>query len=157
MTALDLPPLIAQYRAGLDAEMALLHRLDILSRRQREATTSHDVAALERVTDQRGRVMANLVAIEHELRPIRLLLLEHRDTLRGNPEFEAVASLHRDAAALVNAIVTSDGESMGALKEAELARRFASRSVEQGETTLAAYRRIVMPPLTGATLVNRKG
>jgi hypothetical protein len=157
MTTPDLLPVIAQYRAGLDAEMALLHRLEMLSERQREATTSHDVAALERVTDQRGRVMANLVAIEHELRPIRLMLLEHREALRGNTEFEEVAALHKEAAALVTAIVSSDRESLGALKEAELARRFAARAVEQGESTLAAYRRVVLPPLAGATLVNRKG
>jgi hypothetical protein len=157
MTTTDLPPIIAQYRAGLDAEMALLHRLEALSQRQREVTTSRDVAALEQVTDQRGRVMANLVAIEHELRPIRLILLEHREALRGNAEFEQVSALHKEAAALVTAIVSSDRESLGALKEAELARRFATRAVEQGESTLAAYRRVVLPPLAGATLVNRKG
>jgi hypothetical protein len=42
------------------------------------------------------------------------------------------------------------------LAAAELARRDAARAMEQGETTLAAYRR-VMTMLPGATLVDRRG
>ena len=53
--------------------------------------------------------------------------------------------------------MNSDQESLEALKEAERARRFVARALEQGESTLAAYRRVVSPTLTGATLVNRKG
>jgi hypothetical protein len=46
---------------------------------------------------------------------------------------------------------------MASLREGELARRFAQDTLDQGETTLAAYRRVVNPPLANATLVNRKG
>ena len=50
-----------------------------------------------------------------------------------------------------------DRDSVEALKEAEQARRVAAQSIEQGESTLAAYRRVVSPGLTPATLVNRRG
>lgn len=157
MTHVDPLPLLSQYRAGLDAELALLHRLEAVAARQRDSTAAGDSDAVEAVTDQRERLMANLVVIEHELRPVRMALLEHRAALEGHDAFAAVAALHQHAAGLVATIIASDRESMAALQQAEIARRFAARSVEQGETTLAAYRRVIAPPLTGATLVDRKG
>ncbi len=153
----DLPQFVAQYRAGLEAEMTLLHRLEWLAARQRETSHQGDLEALAVVSDQRDRVMAGLVTIEHELKPIRMALLEFRKSLDEVAEFRDVAVLHREAAELVERIVTKDRESLDALKEAELARRFASQSLGQGESTLAAYRRVVAPPLSGANLVNKKG
>ncbi len=157
MTPRELPPLVAQYRAGLEAEMTLLHRLEALATRQREVSEQGDLATLASVSDERDRVMAGLVRIEHELRPVRSLLLEHRLALDDIHEFSDVAALHQDAAALVERVVTDDRGSLNALKEAELARRFAAQSLEQGESTLAAYRRVISPPLHGSSLVNRKG
>jgi hypothetical protein len=157
MNPQDLPQFVAQYRAGLEAEMTLLHRLESLAARQRETSEEGDLAGLASVSDQRDHVMAGLVTIEHELKPIRMALLEFRKSLDNIAEFEDVAALHRQAAELVERIVTSDRVSLDALKEAELARRFASQSIGQGESTLAAYRRVVAPRLSGANLVNRKG
>ena len=101
--------------------------------------------------------MASLVTVEHGLKPIRLVLAEARDVLADVLEFQEVTALHRTATRLVSAILSSDQRSLCALKEAEVARRFAARTIEQGENTLAAYRRVVAPPLTNATLVNRRG
>jgi len=153
----ELLQLMAQYRAGLEAEMGLLHRLERVADQQREASQKADLHLLNLVTDDRDRTMANLVRIEHELKPVRLMLLERHEEIGELPAFKELIALHREAAALVTAIVDCDHESLGALKEAELARRFAARALEQGENTLAAYRRVVSPPLTAATLVNRKG
>jgi hypothetical protein len=153
----NLPPLIAQYRAGLEAEMTLLHRLEVIAARQRETSEEGDFDALNLLSDQRDHVMAGLVTIEHELKPIRMALLEYRRTLEDIEEFRSVAALHREAAELVERIVTQDRDSLDALKEAELARRFAAQALGQGESTLAAYRRVVAPPVGGPNLVNRKG
>ena len=46
---------------------------------------------------------------------------------------------------------------MHALADAELARRAAVASLECGEATLAAYRRVLNPPLAGESLVNLRG
>jgi len=153
----DLLALVAQYRAGLEAELALLRRLEELASRQRDASHRGDLEGLALVTDERDQVMASVVTIEHEIKPIRLTLLEQWQDLHGSPEFRELATLHRVAAALVSTIVASDQDSLEALKEAELARRFAARTLEQGETTLAAYRKVVAPPLAGASIVDRKG
>ena len=153
----ELRALVDQYRAGLEAEMALLHQLETLAAQQREHAGHGDPDGLASLIDLRDRVMAGLVAVEHELKPVRTVLAEHRTALEHLADYDTLAQHHRDAAALVSAILATDHDSMHALREADEARRFASKSVEQGESTLAAYRRVVAPPLTGSTLVNRKG
>jgi hypothetical protein len=157
MTADQLPQLVAHYRAGLEAEMTLLQRLQVLAAEQRELSEQGNLEALSLVSDQRDRVTAGLVQIEHELKPVRSTLLQHRRALDEIREFQSVAALHQSAATLVERIVVEDRASLDALKHAEQARRFAAQSLEQGESTLAAYRRVVSPTLPGASLLNRKG
>ncbi|HEY0872343.1 MAG TPA: hypothetical protein VGD94_02640 [Vicinamibacterales bacterium] len=153
----DLLPLVTQYRAGLEAEIALLERLAALAERQREVTASGSLAALTEITDARDGIMANLVAVEAQLAPIRRLLVMSRERLAHEEEFEYVTALHKKASTLASDIMSADQHSMESLREAELARRFAQESLDQGESTLAAYRRVVNPPLANATLVNRRG
>jgi hypothetical protein len=157
MTRPDLPQLVAQYRQGLEAEVALLHRLQALAARQRETSEAGDLEALGVVSDERDQVMAGLVRIEHEMKPVRAVLLEHRPALDRIDGFFDAAALHHAAASLIEWIVNEDRNSLEALKQAEQARQFAAHAIEQGESTLAAYRRVVAPPVTGSSLVNRKG
>lgn len=157
MTRDALPQLVAQYRAGLEAEMALLRRLEIIAAEQRRASEAGDMDALSAATDQRDTVMAGLVRIEHELKPVRKVLHENRRTLEPLPEFREVRTLHHTAATLVDRVVNEDRSSLDALKQAERARRFAAQALEQGESTLAAYRRVVAPEVPGASLLDRKG
>jgi uncharacterized protein YhaN len=154
----DLLPLVAQYRAGLETEMALLQRLRTLSARQREvAASSNELSVLHEIGDERESVMASLVTIESELKPVRDAIVAGRDRLAGVPEFLEVAALHESAAQMVSDILTADEHSLQALKDAELTRRFTAQAIDKGESTLAAYRRVLTPKLAQATLVNRKG
>jgi hypothetical protein len=157
MIAPPLALLVNQYRAGLEAEMALLRRIDVLSVEQRDITRDGSLDRLIPITEERDRLMAALVQIEHDLKPIRQQLAEARAYLAHAPEFQDVAALHREAADLAEAILTADRHSVEALKAAELARRSAAQALEQGESTLAAYRRVVTPSLTSPALVNRRG
>jgi hypothetical protein len=152
----ELLPVVAQYRAGLEAEMALLRRLRALAAREAQALPSpgHEVASL---VDQRETVMGALVTIESQLKPLREILVAAREQLAAVPQFLEVSTLHQDAATLVASIAATDRESMAALEQAELTRRLAAEAVEKGENTLAAYRRVVAPQLAHATLVNRRG
>lgn len=156
MSTPRLEELIEQYRAGLEAEIVILHRLEETSLRQREATTVHDLSALNRASDDRDGLMAALVRIEEQLREIRRTLSAAREEARQLPGYQEAAALHREAIGLVSGILRRDDESIGVLAAAELARRDQARAVEQGETTLAAYRR-VMTAVPGATLVDRRG
>lgn len=156
MAESPLVALIEQYRAGLEAELVILHKLEQTATRQREAGAAQDFGALNRAADERDELMAALVNIESELRAVRQTLSTARDEARHLPGYPDAVTLHREAIALVSRILNTDGESLDALAAAERARRDAARAVEQGETTLAAYRR-VMTALPGATLVDRRG
>jgi hypothetical protein len=157
MTTDDLARLIDQYRAGLDAEMKLLRQLAEVADHQHAVTRSGDFAAFAHAADERDRLMQSLVTIEVGLRDIRQALTEHRARAARLPGFDQVVALHRDAAHLVGTILTADQESVASLADAELARRSAVAGIERGETTLAAYRRVLTPPLASATLVDRRG
>ena len=156
MAESPLVALIEQYRAGLEAELVILRRLEQTAARQREASAAQDLGALNRAADERDGLMAALVNIEGQLRVVRQTLSGSREEARHLPGYGGAVRLHREAIALVSGILNTDGESLDALAAAELARRDAARAMEQGETTLAAYRR-VMTALPGATLVDRRG
>jgi hypothetical protein len=153
----DLARLIEQYRAGIEAELSLLRRLADVSGEQRSVTHARDFQAFGAAADERDHIMRSLVTIEDDLRTVRLALTTHRDRAAETPGFDEVAALHREAADLVAAILRTDQASLSALADAELAHRSAVASLERGETTLAAYRRVLAPPVSSATLVNRRG
>jgi hypothetical protein len=156
MTESPLVALIEQYRAGLEAELVILRKLERTAGHQREASNTQDFSALNRAADERDGLMAALVNIEGQLRVVRQTLSRSRDEARHLPGYTEAVTLHREAIVLVTGILNTDGESLDALAAAELARRETVRAMEQGETTLAAYRR-VMTTLPGATLVDRRG
>jgi hypothetical protein len=155
--AADLAPLVAQYRSGLEAELALLRRLAAASARQREAMQARSFEAFAVAAEERDAVMRGLVKLDEDLRDVRAQLHAKRTELSQRADFEAVTALHREAAALVASILETDRSSMAALADAELARRSAVASLERGESTLAAYRRVLSPPVSSATLVDRRG
>lgn len=157
MTVVELGDALAEYRAGLEGELALLHQLDRVSASASEAERTDRLTGFAAVADERERLMASLVSLEHQLRPLRESLASHRERLQRLPSFAAVAALHRQAGDLVARILAADSQSLTALREAELARRFAATAIERGEATLAAYRRVVAPHQDGARIVNRRG
>jgi hypothetical protein len=148
---------ITVYASGLEAEFVLLEQLDQLSVAQQTSSVGNDVAGVARFTDERMRLMNTLVTIEHELKPIRERLAEHRHDAMRLPGFDQLVVRHREAAALVARILTADQQTLDALRAAEDARRFAAQAIEAGETTLAAYRRVVAPPPSNAALVDERG
>ena len=157
MTPTTLDEVLLEYRAGLEAEISLLHRLERLDTSRHDATSHAGVIELAALADEREKVMASLVSIEHTLKPLRAQLVDARATLQGDETFQKVATLHQRAGDLVARLLATDSRSLQALKDAEHARRFAAESMEKGESTLAAYRRVVAPPLEGARIVNRRG
>jgi hypothetical protein len=101
--------------------------------------------------------MAGLVAVEHDIKPVRLQLWSERARASRLAGFDELIALHRKAGELVARIMSSDAATMEGLREAELARRFAAQTIETGEATLAAYRKVISPPLPSAALFGRRG
>jgi hypothetical protein len=148
---------LALYGPGLEAEVALLHQLRRLAVAQREALDGQSSEVLSRFVQERDRIMTALVTIEGNLRATRQELAANRQSVAGMDGFSEISQLHQTAAELVASIVHSDRDSMLALEQAEIARRFAADTLNVAGSTLAAYRRVVSPPVTGAGLVDRHG
>lgn len=157
MTRDELARLVSEYRAGLDAELHLLHQLAPLATAQQDVTRRGDYVAFGAVADSRDEVMRSLVTIEERLRTIRQTLAPHRSVVTTLDGYAEVADRHHEASRLVAAILSTDQASLAALADAEVARRSAIASLERGEATLAAYRRVLAPPVAHATLVDRRG
>ena len=157
MTPDEAERLLAQYRAGIDAQLNLLRQLADIARRQREVTAAADFEAYGRVADDRDAIMRSIVTLEDGLRTLRQELTIHRDVASQLDRYAEVVARHRDATDLVNAILSTDQQSISALADAELARRSAMASLERGESTLAAYRRVLSPPVSSARLVDKIG
>jgi len=148
---------LAQYRAGLEAEIALLEHLALVAGRQRSVTARRDFEQFGVEGDERDRLTRALVTVEDGLQTVRARLGAARDRTASLDGYSDVVALRQRAAALVARILATDEESMQSLADAELARRAAVASLEQGETTLAAYRRVLTPKLGHASLVDRRG
>ncbi|RPJ69447.1 MAG: hypothetical protein EHM24_03575 [Acidobacteria bacterium] len=156
MTPQALAELVASYRSGLMAELTLLERLRELAARQHAARHADELAVLAGTADQREETLASLVQIEHHLRAMREALAAERARAAAVPGFTEVVALHRRAGTLVNEILSSDRETLEALREAERARRTVAQTMEKGSATLAAYRRVVAPP-TRSAIVDTQG
>jgi hypothetical protein len=154
---IELASALEQYRAGLEAELAILRQLHAISGRQREETTARDFERFAIESDARDRLTRTLVTIEEGLRAMRDALTLGRARLVDHPGYRDVLALRRSAEDLVAQILETDHASMKALADAELARRAAMASLERGETTLAAYRKVITPPVPPATLLDRVG
>jgi len=148
---------LAHYRAGLEAEIALLEHLALVAGRQRSVTARRDFEQFGVEGDERDRLTRALVTVEEGLKPVRARLATARDRAATLDGYSDVVALRQRAAALVARILATDEESMQSLADAELARRAAVASLEQGETTLAAYRRVLTPAAGQASLVDRRG
>ncbi|MCC7416263.1 MAG: hypothetical protein IT176_03910 [Acidobacteria bacterium] len=149
--------MLEQYRAALEAQIALLRQLDGVARRQREVSEARDFERLAAASDERDRLTRCLVGIEQGLSQVRETLRQFQHVVVAHDVFRHVAALRETAADLVARILATDRESMKALADAELARRTALASLERGETTLAAYRKILTPPVSSAGLLSRRG
>jgi hypothetical protein len=157
VTDAELAQSLATYGAGLQAELALLHQLESLALSQRQSSVGKDMDALSRLGEQRSRLTAALVQIEHELKPARETIAKHLAAARRFAVFSEVLKRHRMAGELVARILESDRELLQQLQAAELARRDAAHAIETGENTLNAYRRVIAPSVSSVGLVNRRG
>lgn len=158
MTPPHVADALAQYRAGLQTGIELLRQLQAVAERQREGSENRDFKQLAAEADARNRITHALVAIEPGLRDVRAYLATlPEDELYAEPDYEAVMALRQTAADLVQVILRSDGDSMRALADAELAHRAARANLECGEATLAAYRRVLTSPVASASLLDVRG
>ncbi len=157
MTRQELELALDEFRRGLEAELSLLRQLQAVALLQREVSDTHDFERFQSVSDERDRLTRNLLAMESGLAETRAALGGWREQAADIPVYGTVLALRQASTDLINDILTSDRESMRVLADAEVARRAALSSLERGENTLAAYRRVLAPPPTHAGLLDSRG
>ena len=149
---------LAQYRAGLQTGIELLRQLQAIADRQREGSQNRDFRQLAAEADARNRLTHALVALEPGLRDVRAFLATlPQAVVECHADYAEVMALRQTASDLVAAILHSDDASMRALADAEIAHRAARANLECGEATLAAYRRVLTPPVGSASLLDVHG
>lgn len=157
MTRQQLELTLEEFRKGLETELALLRQLHSVAAEQRTVSAARDFDRFKIVSDERDRLTRSLLAIEQGLGEHRDRLAARRDEMATIPVYGSILALRQASTDLVNEILACDREAMKVLADAELARRAALASLERGETTLAAYRRVLAPPVSAAGLVDRRG
>lgn len=157
MTRGELELRLEEFRKGLETELALLRQLQLVSAQQREISAARDFDRFKIVSDERDRLTRSLLAVEQGLADSRDHLTEWRAQASGIPVYGTILALRQASTDLVNEILACDREAMKVLADAETARRAAMASLERGENTLAAYRKVLAPPIQNAGLVDRRG
>jgi hypothetical protein len=157
VTRQELELTLEEFRRGLEAELSLLRQLQAVAAEQRTVSDARDFDRFQSVSDERDRLTRSLLAMEHGLADTRAALREWRDIAAGIPVYGTILALGQSSTSLVNEILESDREAMRALADAEVARRAALSSLERGENTLAAYRRVLAPPASNAGLLDSRG
>ncbi len=153
----DIATVLADYRTGLDAELEQLAALDSVASRQRALPHPPEADQLTALGAERERHLTALLALEAQLVPMRQHLTAHVEEARRLPGFAGVADRHRRVGDMVTHIMQLDAESLEALRRADQERRAAAQSIEAGEATLAAYRRILQQPQPSAGLFTQRG
>ena len=153
----ELELMLEEFRKGLETELALLRQLQVVASQQRDVSAARDFDRFKIVSDERDRLTRSLLAIEQGLSEGRDSLGALREQAASIPVYGTILALRQASADLVGEILSCDREAMRGLADAELARRAALSSLERGESTLAAYRKVLAPPLLNAGLVDRRG
>ena len=157
MTRGELELTLDGLRRGLEAELALLRQLRAVAGQQRAVSDGHDFDRFQAVSDERDRLTRSLLAVEQDLAVTRATIGGLRDEASGIPMYGTILALRQVSTDLVNEILACDQDAMKALADAELARRAALASLERGDITLAAYRRVLAPPTSNANLLDSRG
>jgi hypothetical protein len=157
VTGGDADQMLAQYRAGLEAQIALLRQLEAVASRQRTVSESRDFERLAAESEWRDSLTRNLVEIEQGLAAGLRAMGASGPAVATLEGLSEVVSLRRTTANLIARILATDQLSLQSLANAEVAHRSALASLERGETTLAAYRKILTPPASSAAFFDRVG
>ena len=157
MTRDELELRLEEFRKGLETELALLRQLQVVAAQQREISAARDFDRFKIVSDERDRLTRSLLAVEQGLTDSRNQLTSWRAQAANIPVYGTILALRQASTDLVNEILACDREAMKVLADAETARRAAMASLARGENTLAAYRKVLAPPIQNAGLVDRRG
>ena len=132
----DAGQMLAQYRAGLEAQIALLRQLEAVASTQRTVSESRDFERLAIESDRRDSLTRSLVEIEQGLAAGLRGLGASRQSVARLEGLSEVIALRRTTANLIARILATDQLSLQSLANAELAHR-SPWPASNGEKRLA--------------------
>lgn len=156
MTA-ELATVLADYRTGLDTALQILSGLEDTAIRQRALPHLASAEELGALAETRQQQLTALSTLDQHLLPLRQHITADLDAARQMPGFPGIVERHRRMQELIASITRLDDESLEVLKQAEQERRAAAQSLDTGEATLAAYRRLLQQPQPSAGLFTQRG
>lgn len=148
---------LADYKAGLTEQVHLLHGLLRAAQDQFAASTSGVAHELAKASEERARIMSTLMALEHDQRGHRDTLHRHLDAVRLLDGFSEVSALHRVAEECVGRIHEQDASTRERLAREQALRTATAHTLDAGETTLAAYRKVLTSGGERSALVDQHG
>jgi hypothetical protein len=145
------------FKADLETEVALLRQLQELAQHQRESSDTLDFERFQLASLQRDKLTRTLIDLEQDLSRRGAALESMGSAAAATSSYAAIVALRRATTELVNDILECDRAAMKVLADAEIARRAALASLERGETTLAAYRRVLAAEQGNKGLLDSRG
>jgi hypothetical protein len=148
---------VLAYRAGLDAEVALLHQVEALAAEQRAVLGRDELLPLGALATRRAAVMHELAAVEARMAPLRDRLRSDPERALRTPGYGAAEARREEARTLIHRLLAADRTLLTDLETLLASRRQESHDLDTGNATLAAYRRVVVPTVDSAGLFDQRG
>jgi len=145
------------YADGLDAEIAILRKVDALALEQRSAWARDELLPLGSLATRRAALMHELAATETRIAPLRDRLRGDLVRARRTPGYPRAEALGEEAQALIRTLMAADRKFLIDLEASLEDRRREAHDLDTGGATLAAYRRVVAPRVATAGLFDQRG
>lgn len=152
-----LATLLVEYRQDLEVQITLLERLLETAHDQYAASVPGGAHELAKACEERARVMRTLLEVERRQGERRDVLYRNIDVVGRFNGFSNVSALHRRAAQSVSDIEAIDNRTRERLSREQALRSATVHTLDAGETTLAAYRKVLTSGHEVSSLVDQHG
>jgi len=149
--------LVVAYTAGLDAQMAILAQVEELATEQRATWSRNELLPLGGLATRRAALMHELAAVEARIAPLYDRLRADLERALRTPGYGVAEARRQEARGLIYRLMAADRKLLTDLETSLESRRRESHTIDTGNATLAAYRRVVVPTLGSAGLFDQRG
>ena len=148
--------LVVAYTAGLDAQMAILAQVEELATEQRATWSRNELLPLGGLATRRAALMHELAAVEARIAPLYDRLRADLERALRTPGYGVAEARRQEARGLIYRLMAADRKLLTDLETSLESRRRESHTIDTGNATLAAYRRVVVPTLGSAGTTTRR-
>ena len=148
---------VAAYTAGLEAQLALLRQVETLAAEQRATWLRDELLPLGSLATRRAALMHELAAVEARIAPLLYRLRTDLERALRTPGYDAAEARRQETRTAIFRLMAADRKFLTDLETSLDTRRREAHALDTGNATLAAYRRVVVPAVASAHLVDQRG